>query len=198
MMTHDGFSKRRCRLEGNNIVIDAEFYPISSMRESPTHKRGVLIFSLVLSMLTIYLAFKCPILIVMIVPVWWGLLRLYLKAYLRGRTFWWINEKLVFTEQTDPMGIEEQIRKIALLYSRRAKETATHMPVGKEEKIKDFVELVWLIYFCSVLALGFSHLVDADFCANLWFPAIILFPFIRAWSFKLDYDRLKWKKWRTS
>ena len=53
MITNNGFRKKQCQLDGNNIVFDGEFYTINSIKETPSYKGRMIFVYFLMAILTL-------------------------------------------------------------------------------------------------------------------------------------------------
>jgi hypothetical protein len=194
MITYNGFKTTRCHLEGNNVVIDGEFYPIFSIQQRSSYKPGIIMIYLILAAGTIYAAYKSLIgTVVVFIPIWWFLLRIHSNAFYKGRSFWKINGRDVSIEQNDDSSLEQQFREISLNLYHHAIDSKTS-GAKPPSNIKALVGLGLFIFFLIILVLGFTRHVSEKIEIPLFMGAIAAIMIFRFCSLKDDFENLKWKK----
>ncbi|MDO9289229.1 MAG: hypothetical protein Q7T83_10605 [Thermodesulfovibrionales bacterium] len=218
MITHDGYSKKMCYLDGDNILIDGESYPITSIKQTEKYRsRMTFVFVLVLLM-TAFVAyggykgiqqdiinnndatdrlvkaafwlfiFSLPI------PLWWAVVKFGYKDCSTCRSFWILNGKGVYVEQNDDIGIEQNFREIELKLSHTGTEEIKAGSASKSNNKEKWLSLVvWGFFFC-VVALSLSNYLKENIFVPLLLFAVALIFILRFYSLKKDYDNLKWKK----
>ena len=217
MITHDGFRKKQCFIEEDNIIVDGKSYPLASIKESVNYKaRMTFVFLLMLFTtpffayygyigiqqdiinntdstdrivkVAFYLfAFSLPILL------WWAVVKFGYKDCSTCRSFWIINGKGVYIEQNDDIGVEQHFREIGLKLRHAGDE---------ENKTRSFAESIkkewlWLVvygFFLGVVAFSLSNYLKESIFIPLLLFAVALIFILRFYSLKKEYDNLKWKK----
>ena len=216
MITNDGFRKKKCYLEGDNILIDGESYPITNIKQTENYKSRMIFLIVIMLLMTAFVAYagymglqdniinnsdsSDRIVNVFFLLVAFGLFACLWRAVVNGykysncRSLWIINGKGIYVEQNDDIEIEQIFREIGLRLRNTGNEEAEIDSFAKSNKKEAWLWLIMAGFFFGVLALGLSNYLSENIFIPLLLFAIALVFILRLYSLKKDYDNLKWKK----
>ena len=120
---------------------------------------------------------------------------MYSNDYFTARSFWTINDKWVYIEQNDDIGLEQKLREISLNYSHRAdNNTRSQLSTSRKDKIEGALWLATIIFFVVIVFLNVKGYISEKVGIPLLVIAGIAVIALRFYDLKEDYDKLKWKK----
>src|SRR3990170_1322543 len=182
MITHDGFWKKRCHLEGDNIFIDGESYSITSIKQTENYKSRMTFVIVIMLLMTVFVAYagymgiqyevinnsdskdrmvKAFFLLFtfgLVAFLWWAVVKFSYKDYSNCRSFWLVNGKGVYVEQNDNIGIEQILREISIKLRNTGNEELEIETFRKSsKKEKDWIWLAVTVFFVGVVALGLGN-----------------------------------------
>lgn len=206
MITHDGFSKRRCYLEGDCILVDELSYPIETIVKAEKYKSITTLVVVMMLILTVFLAYAgymgfqqeilknadskdrivqaalMLIIFSIFAGLWWGVLR---YSCFNSRSFWIVNGKGIYVEQNDDIEIEQRFRDIEI----KLNNAYTSRPESHVTSKIDKKSLLTVIVVVIFLIAGF-----VTRSTSLIILSVSLIFILRLYSLKKDFDELKWKK----
>lgn len=218
MITYDGFGKKMCHLEGNNIFVSGVAYPISSIKQIKNYQSRMTFVVIAMLLGTAFVAYAGYMGIqeqvinnpdntdrivsaffllagfLLFASLWWIVIKFGYRDCSNCRSFWIINGKGVYVEKNDEAVMEQKFREIGFNLLTTSKEETFFTSFKKTNKKKStWLLLAAFIFFFGVIALGRGNYLNENVCIPLLLIGVVFLFTLRIYDLKKNYDNLKWK-----
>ncbi len=222
MFTYNVFRKKKCFLEGNNVIIDGDNYIIQNVKETENYKSRMYFVVLVLLIVTPFIMYvsymglkediinnhdftdktiKSVILLFVlssITVLWWVVIKFGFIDCSNCRSFWLVNGKGLYIEKNDDFNIEAKLREVKqTIEHSQNKLNDTTRKKSKMNIVEQITSISWIAvaaFFYGLLYLGLKGYIKEDlFIPLLLFFVAIIF-LLRFYQLKEELNNLRWKK----